>query len=364
MHSLTLSIPAVHEPRHSVPNSALPFSKERHRETFGRVIGIDSRPVSELSEADMASRAVLSLFQQFNLSRDNCVGLVVASSSMSVERGGILSPEDENNADYAVLQSRWDDVARVVRALEKHLSPTVDDRYVKGINWGCSNFPKALELCCQFAREQNLHGDQFILLVTTNRLSQHMDWSQVPTAIFGDYATASAVSREGVFAESRKILHAKADWRWINAVGFSCRAEESLVGPSLTDTGVHFTEQQRPVGLLSMNGEVINTNAPSLLTDITHETLDKLKLPTSKVPHWVPHQAGKKIIDGFADKARIDHDRIERVYRVKGNLTASSIPQALWERWENLNKGPVVCPSVGTGPVGTKSMTRGIVVLE
>jgi 3-oxoacyl-[acyl-carrier-protein] synthase III len=312
----------------------------------------------------MASSAVASLFQECHLSRDNCVGLVVASSSLSVARGGILSPEDEDTPDYATLRERWDDVEIVINALERYLSSTIDPRYVRGINWGCSNFPKALELCCQFAEQQYLHDDQFILLVTTNRLSQHMDWSEIPTAIFGDYATASAVSREGVLGESRKIAHAKADSAWINGVGFSCQPAESLVGPVFTEAGVHFEKQVRPVGLLSMTGEVINANAPTLLTEITNETLDALELPASKVGHWAPHQAGDKIIDSFAEKARIAPEDIVRVYKYTGNLTASSIPHALWERWRELNKGPVVCPSAGTGPVGTKSMTRGIVVLE
>jgi hypothetical protein len=108
MTNLTLSRPTQFTPNCFVSNDALPWRNQPKRgEDFGQQSGILKRPISDLSEGDMATRAVKALFERERLNSKDCCGLVIASSSLHNELGDMISPELENNEDFKTRKALW-----------------------------------------------------------------------------------------------------------------------------------------------------------------------------------------------------------------------------------------------------------------
>lgn len=83
--------PAEYKPSFLLENRNLPWSPSKSA-IFGREVGIEARPIADISESSMAVCAVHRLLREQGLDRSNCRGLVVASSSLAPQLGGMLSP--------------------------------------------------------------------------------------------------------------------------------------------------------------------------------------------------------------------------------------------------------------------------------
>lgn len=190
-----------------------------------------------------------------------------------------------------------------------------------------------------------------------------MDWKKAPAAIFGDSATACAVSLSGTLPCGREIRLAKTQMNRVSDVNFSCKTARSIQRPHFSDGALTFQPCADDIGLLSMTPIVIARHAPDLLVEISTAALKELGITVDAIDHWVPHQAGREIVNKFVDRAGVEGARVIRAFDRCGNLTSSSIPHALRQAWRKLTGSFVACPSVGAGAVGTPSMTSGIVVL-
>jgi 3-oxoacyl-[acyl-carrier-protein] synthase III len=190
-----------------------------------------------------------------------------------------------------------------------------------------------------------------------------MDWKKAPAAIFGDAATAFAIGHNGGFTSAREILLAKTGMKEVEDRNFSCIRTRSAIRPIFNGNKVSFGVLDQEIGELAMNPDVIGRNAPLILAEITRESLDLAGRSLANIDSWVPHQAGRDILERFCNIAAVSPDKVVQNFKTVGNLTSSSIPYALAERWEELTGETVACPSVGAGPNGAPWMSSGMVLL-
>ncbi len=312
----------------------------------------------------MALLAVRELFNSDRLKAANCRGLVIAASSLSHPIGQMISEDEEVNSDSNNMRSLWRSLEVVTQAIDGYLNNVLDPRNIVAINWGCSAFPKAVEESLKMADRIDLNGNQYILVVTTSRLSQVMDWKSSVAAIFGDAATAFAiVPNNASIHNSREVILAQTAAHRVEGSNFFCAPSKNAVRPVFTDNQLSFGTLDEEIGLLTMNPSVIANNAPRILLERTNESLNLGGINLDSIDSWVPHQAGREILENFLGAANVDPNKVVKNFRLLGNLSSSSIPCALREAWEDLRGETVACPSVGAGPVGTPWMSSGMVIL-
>jgi 3-oxoacyl-[acyl-carrier-protein] synthase III len=319
--------------------------------------GIQTRRISWDDEITMGRRAVEALQAQTDCDLRDCAGMVVAVSSLMQSR----SADEQQWPGVANHSER----ARIVACL---LAQRLDisARHVFGINWGCSGYPRALEIARRFVLPAvDLRDDQFILVVTINRTSRIIDFGCKNTgAIFGDMAQASLLAR----VDSRRypvrfaLEYAAAESRPVGSVMFDFHLRENVLAP--TPDGGRATLPHRSVLFMDMMG--IGDAAPRAMASATADALRRTHISPDDVDYIVPHQAGVAVVNLAAMKLDEFHVRGELLNgftRDVGNISSSSVPFVLQQMWHRLH-GIIVCPTAGVGKAGHASLSQGCVVLR
>ncbi|MCE5269440.1 MAG: hypothetical protein LLG00_16310 [Planctomycetaceae bacterium] len=355
--SIGIAAIAVYEPPWQLSNDWFGVNLPRK---FVQHTGIESRCISDEDEIAMAVRASETLRREMDVDLRDCAGVVLASPS--------LIP--------VTIAGKYLDRSLVGRERPNYVAQQFagrlgigPDRAV-GINWFCSGYAKALSVALSLINRQtlpkiSLGPEQFLLVVTTSRISRILDYACMQTApLFGDMATLTVLAK----ADSRKyparfiVLGAKAEMVPADAVLFDFHLRQNVLVPTRDGRSDH--EPQRVV--FSLNGMGIGDAAPRAMANATGDLLHATGVRPEEVRFVVPHQAGSAIVRFAAMKLEeigVRADVINGLTSQVGNVSSCSLPYALKQAWHVLD-GTIACPSAGVGRPGKAKVSQGCILLR
>jgi 3-oxoacyl-[acyl-carrier-protein] synthase-3 len=159
-----------------------------------------------------------------------------------------------------------------------------------------------------------------ILIITGERMSAHVDWTDRRTCIlFGDGA-AAVVVRPGSALQYLN-LQTRPDTEVINQYRRMC-------GNSPLST----PDEETPMHL---EGQKVFKYAVSLMEQEITTALDTLQLQADQIDHYLIHQANRRIIDFAIERLGIAPDKFPMNIDRYGNMSAVSIPALLHDMRQN-----------------------------
>jgi 3-oxoacyl-[acyl-carrier-protein] synthase III len=323
---------------------------------FTHHTGICSRRISDEDEVALAAHAIDELSHQVPLRWKDCAALVVTCPS--------LIPPSIAHRHLDRAAARREQPTRLAHALSQRLG--IAPRRVLGINAFCSGYARALSLVLHTLHaRQGLGRDEFILVVTTNRISRITDFACPQSgALFGDLATATLIARcdspqhrvrfEVIDAWYAKRPSAKPYF------GFDLRS--SVLVP--TRAGGRQIEPNRLV--FTLDGMGIAETAPPAMADAAIQVLQRNRINASNIRFVVPHQAGAGIVRFTQIKLEtvgITAEVVNGLTRDVGNVSSGSVPFALKQYWSKLH-GNILCPVAAVGSPGKPEVSEGCILLR
>lgn len=323
---------------------------------FVKHTGIQSRPVSDEDEVTQAIRATELLVAETRCDLSKCAAVVFTSPSfvpMPLARKH-LGPDEARQEQLS--RAAWQFVDAI----------GVKPRRVQATNTFCAGYARALELVLhKINPELNLASDEFILVLTSSRISRITDYS-CPTsgALFGDLATATIIARSDSehYPIHFDLLDARVDHQETNRPFFKFQLKEKV--PTPTHDGGKAFDSQRFV--FSLDGMGIADIAPRAMAASAAEMVRETGGNPEEIQHVLPHQAGFAIVrltemklrdEGFTGKV------INGMTHDIGNVSSGSIPYSLNAMWDELH-GDIVCPIASVGPPGKNRVAQGCIALR
>lgn len=323
---------------------------------FVQHTGTQSRPISAVDEVAMGLRAVANLRRDTACDLRDCRGIVFVSPSFlpPAVAARYLPPEAR----------RTESVQHAARKLARRLG--LSRGLVVGMNWFCSGYAKAMETVQRRVMPAvRLQRDQFVLVITATRISRITDFGCAQTApLFGDLATATLLARtdSARYPIHFKLLSARAGKEPAPQPFFDFAVRENVLLPR--DDGGEAHQEQRVV--FSLDGLGIADVAPRAMAGAVSEALQAAGLAHDQVKHVVPHQAGTGILRLASLKLEqlgIQAEVINGITSEVGNVSSSSIPYALKQKWDALD-GLIACPTAAVGSPGKAEVSKGCILLE
>lgn len=348
-----ISAVSVFEPSWSLTNDWFAGKVPRK---FAQHTGIEARFIATEDEVSLGLQAVRRLQAECACDLRNCAALVFVSPSFIP-----VSTAQRLLGDEFARQER---TRRAARQLGRRLG--LADSSVTAVNWFCSGYPRALsQVMRRIVPRVNLHPDQFVLVVTSTRISRITDFGCPQTGgLFGDLATATLIAR----SDSRmhpvhfELIHATAERRPTSSPFFNFQLRENVLKPT-RDGG----QRHEPCRLVfSLDGMGIADTAPRAMADALQTALAAASIGKEDLQYILPHQAGAAIVRLTAMKLEqfgIHGEVINGLTRTVGNVSSSSIPYGLKSAWSQL-RGLVACPSAAVGPPGRCEVLQGCVLLR
>lgn len=212
----------------------------------------------------------------------------------------------------------------------------------------CSGFVYGLSVVDQFIRSGTYDS---ILLVGSDALSRHVDWTDRSTCVlFGDGAGAVVVRSTGDAValraadvpeqESRVgagILssYLSADGKGADFLKIPAGASAKPGSEESVTSGQHF---------IKMNGKEVFKFAARAIPEAIEKALEMAGLTTADVDHLILHQANRRIIDAAVERLDIDPQKAAVNIERYGNTSTASIPLVLYDldRSGKLREGDIV----------------------
>ncbi len=323
---------------------------------FAQHTGILTRGIAEEDEVLLGVRAMEALCRERSLRLADCAGLVVTCPSLIPARVArrFLSP----------TAARREQPMRVAGAMAEQLG--IAPRRILGINSFCSGYARAMALVLQtLGARRGLHPDEFVLVVTTNRISRITDFGCPQAgALFGDLATATLISRCDSQRYPVRFELLDANYRKLPAAQayFDFDLRQNVLVP--TRMGGKSFEPERLV--FRLDGMGIADTAPRAMADAAASLLASNRLTPDQVRFVVPHQAGAGIVRFTQMKleaAGISAEVINGLTRDTGNVSSGSVPYALQRYWGQLH-GTILCPVAAVGAPGVPEVSQGCILLR
>jgi 3-oxoacyl-[acyl-carrier-protein] synthase III len=348
-----ISALSVFEPSWSLGNDWFEGKVPRK---FAQHTGIEARFVASEDEVALGGQAVRRLQAEYGCDLKNCAALVFVSPS--------FVPMSEAHRFLGEELAERERTRRAARQLARRLG--MGNCSVTAVNWFCSGYPRALSQVTQrILPKLNLQPDQFVLVVTSSRISRITDYDCPQTAgLFGDLATATLLAR----TDSRdypvhfELLHSNAERRPTSSPFFKFQLRENV--PTPTVGGGRRYEPLRLV--FSLDGMGIADAAPRAMAGALEAALASTGISKDDVRYILPHQAGAAIVRLAAMKIEqlgIRGEVINGLTRQVGNVSSSSIPFGLKQQWSKL-RGIVACPTAAVGSPGRAEMLQGCLLLR
>ena len=193
------------------------------------------------------------------------------------------------------------------------------------ISAACSAFMFLLETAAgYFAR-----GHKKVLLVSSEKLSKLVDWSDRSTCvIFGDGAGAAVLGEGDSYFDS--VFNVTGDDEVIRIPTYAGNSPFSALEP------------EKPV--LHMAGQETFKYAVTAIVHDIKILLERNSISPDEVKYVVPHQANKRIIDAASRRLGIPYEKFVVDIDKYGNTSSASLPIALDELWRSgeLKRGDLV----------------------
>lgn len=274
--SISIKNIGIYIPDRKIDNVASASKLGRDSHFVDKRLGIRKRAVKEASEkaSDLALRAIGDLERKVPNVLNDLDALVVITQT----------------GDYAIPHTS----AIVHGKLKLKESVSCFD-----ISLGCSGYIYGLSLLKSHMLEM---GYKKALLITSDPYSEVVDPLDSSTALlFGDAATATLLSYDGVYLIERPILESNgADWEALYLDGH-----------------------------LIMDGKKVLNFASKNVTAQVDTYLKERSLTTSEIDLFLMHQGSKVIIDNLRKKIGVDERKMPFMISGYGNTVSSSIPLML-----------------------------------
>ena len=193
------------------------------------------------------------------------------------------------------------------------------------ISAACSAFMFLLETAAgYFAR-----GHKKVLLVSSEKLSKLVDWSDRSTCvIFGDGAGAAVLGDGDSYFDS--VFNVTGDDEVIRIPTYAGNSPFSALEP------------EKPV--IHMAGQETFKYAVNAIVHDIKTLLERNSISPDEVKYVVPHQANKRIIDAASRRLGIPYEKFVVDIDKYGNTSSASLPIALDELWRSgeLKRGDLV----------------------
>lgn len=198
------------------------------------------------------------------------------------------------------------------------------------ISLGCSGFVYGLSVLKAHMAEM---GYKNAILVTADPYSKIIDnEDRVTSLLFGDAATATLLSTQGVFTIDKPLLSTDGS------------GELALVKKDY----------------LNMNGrQVFNFAATQVPADI-NKYLENKDLTVDDVDLFILHQGSAAIIDVIARKLRVNKEKVPMEMKNTGNTVSSSIPLLLEKYFDDTTQKNIVISGFGVGLSWATNILRRI----
>lgn len=156
---------------------------------------------------------------------------------------------------------------------------------------------------------------QYILIVSAEKMSRNLDWSDRATCVlFGDGAAATVLRAGG---ESPLYL------RVGTAPDIAALEIPGVAGLS------PFDEAPRPHSVLSMEGRRVFKFGVTTIVDAVHTLCREVAVELADIDHFVFHQANDRILSAAVHRLGIDDARVAHTLAHTGNISSACIPFAL-----------------------------------
>ena len=217
------------------------------------------------------------------------------------------------------------------------------------INAACSGFVYGLELAHCLIRAE---AHKTILLIGTENLTMHVDWSDRNTAVlFADGAGAALLrATEGDHCVLATHIGADGDSKDILTVPAGGSREP------VTPENINIANRT-----IYMNGRELYKRAVVRFVETVEKVLQKADITGESVDLFIPHQANTRIIFSASKRIGIPDDKIFINLDKTGNTSAASIPIAIDQarRSGRLKPGDVVLfAAFGAGLTWASALMR------
>ena len=286
-------------PERIVKNDELANYVETNDEWIKQRVGIAERRVATTETcADMAEKAAKAALENAGVKPEE-IDLIIASTVS----GDYASPSLS-----CLVQKR---IGATCMAFD--------------ISAACSAFMFLLETAAgYFAR-----GHKKVLLVSSEKLSKLVDWSDRSTCvIFGDGAGAAVLGEGDSYFDS--VFNVTGDDEVIRIPTYAGNSPFSALEP------------EKPV--IHMAGQETFKYAVNAIVHDIKTLLERNSISPDEVKYVVPHQANKRIIDAASRRLGIPYEKFVVDIDKYGNTSSASLPIALDELWRSgeLKRGDLV----------------------
>jgi len=201
------------------------------------------------------------------------------------------------------------------------------------ISAACSGFIYALAMAKSFI-ESNMAKN--ILIVGAEKLSAIVDYSDRTTCVlFGDGAGAAIISQTKDKNEAILDVNISADGKYY----------DYLITPGC-GTNMPCSEEtlKEHACFMKMKGNETFKVAVKTLTNDVIEILNKNNIDSSKIDHFIPHQANYRILNAVAQALQLKESQVVMTVSKYGNTSSASIPMAMNDIYEEgrLKKGDMM----------------------
>jgi len=187
----------------------------------------------------------------------------------------------------------------------------LDSRFNIDINSGCSGFVAALRLVRDFFFNTDVSRG---VVVTADKYSKYLsEHDRATNMVFSDGASVCYFERGGC-----RFLHETHGYRF---------EEEPSLRVEINSKG--------EIGAYSMNGPAVFNYATTIAPAMYSKMVKDLNEPI--VDYYLFHQASKVVLDKITEAICLDPSKVLTNYKVRGNLTSSSIPYLIHDNFELLS---------------------------
>lgn len=251
---------------------------------------------------------------------ETCADMAEKAAKAALENAGVKSEE----LDLIIASTVSGDYASPSLSclVQKRIGATC---MAFDISAACSAFMFLLETAAgYFAR-----GHKKVLLVSSEKLSKLVDWSDRSTCvIFGDGAGAAVLGEGDSYFDS--VFNVTGDDEVIRIPTYAGNSPFSALEP------------EKPV--IHMAGQETFKYAVNAIVHDIKTLLERNSISPDEVKYVVPHQANKRIIDAASRRLGIPYEKFVVDIDKYGNTSSASLPIALDELWRSgeLKRGDLV----------------------
>ncbi|WP_200762589.1 beta-ketoacyl-ACP synthase III [Nitrosophilus alvini] len=297
-------------PEKTLTNKDLEKMVDTSDEWITKRTGIKTRHIADENEttSDLGVKAAINALERARIEKSDIDMIICAT----------ISP------DYLCMPST---ACMIAKKLEIADIPAFD------VSAACSGFIYALATAKSFIESGMAKN---ILIVGAEKLSSIVDYTDRTTCVlFGDGAGAAIISATENKEEAIIDINISSDGKYY----------DFLITPGCgTKNPCNEETIKKRLNFIKMKGNETFKVAVRTLSNDVIEIMKKNSIDSSKIDHFIPHQANYRILKAVADTLNIADEKIVLTVSKYGNTSSASIPMAMSDIYKEgkLKKGDLM----------------------